>query len=217
MAPVLEWRGHRYQVTIPNRRQAAHRFQRLWWHLRVPWCFSREQNPSCQRPRVEVLKYPNSENWRPLMRPPRSLHSFDSDRCQIPLYSCLPCLILLLNVLLLRFDVQFARDLAVTRNFGSLGFNRLLLIIRSHRPFERHLTVLRDDLDVVCIGRERLVFHDGLSNLLGDVAIRTIVLLLICGRLILAPITLIDFGVVRRRRRLLGRWFLRRRYNSRTQ
>ena len=54
-----------------------------------------------------------------------------------------------------------------------------------------------------------IVFHDGLSNLLRDVAIRTIVLLLIGGRLTLVPIPFVDFGVVRRRRGLLGRWFLR--------
>ena len=96
------------------------------------------------------------------------------------------------------FDVQFAGDFAVAGDFGSLGFNRFLLVLGSHWPFQRDLTVLRNDLDVVCIRGERFVFHDGLSNLLRDVAIRTIVLLLICGRLILAPIPFVDFGVIRR-------------------
>src|SRR5580700_7745973 len=218
MAPVPEWQGHRYRVTIPNRRLAPRRFRHLLSHLQAPSCFSHEQNPSCQHPREEVLKYLNSENWRLSMRPPPSRRSFDSDRYQILPYSYLPCLILLLSSkLLLRFDVQFAGDLAVSADFSSLGFNRFLLVLRLHRPLERYLTVFRNDLDVVCICGERFVFHDGLSNLLRDVAIRTIVLLLICGRLILAPIPFVDFGVVRRRRGLLGRWLLRIRHYSSTK
>src|SRR5580700_3676397 len=197
MAPVPEWQGHRYRVTIPNRRLAPRRFRHLLSHLQAPSCFSHEQNPSCQHPREEVLKYLNSENWRLSMRPPPSRRSFDSDRYQILPYSYLPCLILLLSSkLLLRFDVQFAGDLAVSADFSSLGFNRFLLVLRLHRPLERYLTALRNDLDVVCICGERLVFHDGLTNLLRDVAIRTIVLLLICGGLVLIPIPFVDLGVV---------------------
>src|SRR5579859_7515569 len=130
MAPVPEWRGHRYQVTIPNRRPAERPFRHQSWHLPAPWYFSHEQNPSSQRPREEVLKYLSSENWRLSMCPPRSLHSFDSNKCQIPLYSYLPCLILLMSSkLLLRFDVQLAGDLAVADDFGSLSFNRFLLVL----------------------------------------------------------------------------------------
>src|SRR5580693_5545974 len=218
MAPVPEWRGHRYRVTIPIRRPAERLFRHPLWHLPALWYFSREQNLSCQRPREEVLKCLSSENWRLSMRLLCSRRSFDSDKYQILPYSYLPCLILLLSSkLLLRFDVQFAGDLAVSGDFSSLGFNRFLLVLRLHRPLERYLTVFRNDLDVVCICGERFVFHDGLSNLLRDVAIRTIVLLLICGRLILTPIPFVDLGVVRRRRRLLGRWFLRRRHHPSSQ
>src|ERR1022692_4731932 len=90
MAPVPESRGHRYRVTIPNRRLAAHRLRRLLWHLQALWCFYREQNPSCQRPREEVLKYLCSENWQLSTRPPRFRYSFDSDKCQILLCFYLP-------------------------------------------------------------------------------------------------------------------------------
>ena len=76
-------------------------------------------------------------------------------------------------------------------------------------PFKRYLTVLRNDLDVVCVGGERFVFHDGLSYLLRDVAVRTIVLLLIRGRLILALIPFVNLGIVWRRRGRLASWFLR--------
>src|SRR5579872_990042 len=131
----------------------------------------------------------------------------------------LPAMLILLCLVvsMLWFDVQFAGDLAVAGDFRSLGFNRFLLVLGSHRPFECYLTVLRNDLDVACIRGERLVLHEGLSNLLRDVAIRTIVLLLICGRLILAPIAFVDFGVVGRRRGLLGRWLLRRRQYASTK
>src|ERR1043166_7460445 len=114
------------------------------------------------------------------------------------------------SALLLRFDVQLACDLAIAGDLHSLGFKRFLLVLGSHRSLQRYVTVLRHDLDVVCIHRKRLVFHNGLSNLLRDVAVGTIIFLLIGGRLVLAAILLVDFGVVRRGRALLGRWVLRR-------
>src|ERR1700731_3870816 len=130
MAPGPEWRGRRYRVTIPNRRLAARRFRHRLWHLQAPSCFSHEQNPSCQHPREEALKYLSSGNWRLSTCPPRSRRSFDSDKCRILLYFCLPCLILLLSLkLLLRFDVQFAGDLVFTGNFSRLGLDRSLLVL----------------------------------------------------------------------------------------
>src|SRR5437762_8189825 len=130
MAPGPEWRGHRYRVTIPNRRLAPRRFRHLLWHLQAPSCFSHEQNPSCQRPREEAPKYLSSENWRFSMRPPHSRRSFDPDKCQILPYFYLPCLFLLLSLkLLLRFDVQLAGDLVFTGNFSRLGLDRSLLVL----------------------------------------------------------------------------------------
>src|ERR1700683_1743270 len=90
MAPAPESRGHRYRVTNPNHRPVTHRFRGLLWHLPAPWYFSREQNPSCQDPREEVLKCLCSENWPLLVRPRRSRRSFESDKCQILLCFCLP-------------------------------------------------------------------------------------------------------------------------------
>ena len=60
------------------------------------------------------------------------------------------------------------------------------------------MTILGDDLDIVRVGGERFVFHDGLSYLLGDVLVRAIVLLLICGGLVLAPIPLINLRYCQR-------------------
>src|SRR5450631_3647037 len=129
MAPVLESRGHRCRVTIPNRRPAERRFRHLLWHLQEPWCFSRAQNPSCQRPREEVLKYLCSENWPLSMRPPRSRHLFDSDKCQTLLCFCLPFLILLLlRLLVLGFDVQLAGYFVFASHFSGLCLDRLLLV-----------------------------------------------------------------------------------------
>ena len=55
-----------------------------------------------------------------------------------------------------------------------LGFDVALVIFGPHWPAQCHLAVLRDDFDVVCVGRESTVLVDRFSNLLCDGAIRII-------------------------------------------
>src|SRR5664279_183314 len=120
-----------------------------------------------------------------------------SGRYQILLCSYLPlCFSFWCRVVLLRFDVQVVGHFVGARDFSGLGGNGLLLGLGVNRSLQRDLTVLRDDLDVVGVGRQRFVTHDGLTNLLRTVAVRTIFLLLVGGRFILILISLIHLGIV---------------------
>ena len=60
--------------------------------------------------------------------------------------------------------------------------------------------MLRDDLDVMRVRREQFVFHNGLSYLLRDVAVRTIVLLLIGSLILAAMIWLVNAGNIEKGR-----------------
>src|ERR1035441_7330748 len=117
-------------------------------------------------------------------------------------------ILLLLRLLVLGFDIQFAGYLVFARHFGGLGLDSLLLVLGPYRPFKRDLAVLRDDLHIVGIGGQGFVFHNRLPNLLRDIAVGTILLLLIGRGLILVAISLIHFGVVSRWRGRLPCWLL---------
>jgi hypothetical protein len=89
-----------------------------------------------------------------------------------------------------------ACDITGSSDSRSLGLNVALLIVRSNRTLQCDLTVLGDDLDVVSVGRKRLVFHDRRPDLLGYIPISGLVSLLIgCGGVFIR-IALIGFGVV---------------------
>src|ERR1039458_9740635 len=103
---------------------------------------------------------------------------------------------LLLRLLVLGFDVQFAGYLVFARHFGGLGLDSLLLVLGPYRPLKRDLAVLRDDFHIVGISGQGFVFHNGLPNLLCDVAVGTILLLLIGRGFVRAAISLIHLGVV---------------------
>ena len=94
------------------------------------------------------------------------------------------------------FDVHLAGYLVLASDFSSLGLDRPLLLLRLHWPLQGDLAILRDDLDIVGVGGEGFVVHDGLSYLLGNVSIRPIFFLLISGGLIRASIPFVDFGIV---------------------
>src|ERR1039458_1149134 len=117
---------------------------------------------------------------------------------------------LLLRLLVLGFDVQFAGYLVFARHFGGLGLDSPLLVLGPYRPLKRDLAVLRDDLHIVGIGGQGFVLHNGLPNLLSDIAVGTILLLLISRGLMLAAISLIDLGIVNCWSSLLTSWFLRK-------
>src|ERR1022692_1027509 len=107
-------------------------------------------------------------------------------------------ILLLLRLLLLGFDVQFAGYLVFARHFGSFRLDSLLLVLGPYRPLQSDLAVLSDDLHVVGIGGQGFVFHNRLANLLSDIAVGTILLLLIGRGFILAAISRIHFGIVSR-------------------
>src|ERR1035437_988009 len=119
-------------------------------------------------------------------------------------------ILLLLRRLVLGFDVQFAGYLVFARHFGGLGLDSLLLVLGPYRPLKRDLAVPRDDLHIVGIGGQGFVLHNGLPNLLSDIAVGTILLLLIGRGLMLAAISLIDPGIVNCWSSLLTSWFLRK-------
>src|SRR5450432_2417116 len=102
------------------------------------------------------------------------------------------------------FDIEFAGDLVVPGNFVGLGFDRALLFVGTHRSLQGDLAILRDDLYIVRVRGERLVAHQGTADLLGEVPVRTRVLLLVRGGLIGAPVALVHFAVVGRGRGLRG-------------
>src|SRR5579864_6916797 len=58
----------------------------------------------------------------------------------------------------------------------------MLLFFGADGPFQRDLPVLGDHLHVVSVSGKALVRLNGLSNLLSELTIGTIVLLLICSR-----------------------------------
>src|SRR5579864_5451257 len=102
----------------------------------------------------------------------------------------------ILGNLAFRFDGQFADDFAFTGNFRRLAFDRMLLFFGADGPFQRDLPVLGDHLHVVSVSGKALVRLNGLSNLLCELTIGTIVLLLICSRFVGIPVSLIHLGVV---------------------
>src|ERR1019366_9039572 len=107
-------------------------------------------------------------------------------------------ILLLLRLLVFGFDVQFASHLVFTRHFSGFRLDSLLLVLGPYRPLQRDLAVLSDDLHIVGIGGQGFVFHDRLPNLLSDIAVGTILLLLIGRRLILVAISLIHLGIISR-------------------
>src|ERR1039458_1480175 len=115
---------------------------------------------------------------------------------------------LLLRLLVLGFDVQFAGYLVFARHFGGLGLDGLLLVLGPYRPLKRDLAVLRDDLHIVGIGGQGFVFHNRLANLLCDIAVGTILLLLISRGFVGTAISLIYLGVVSRWSGRLPCWLL---------
>src|ERR1017187_1090906 len=115
---------------------------------------------------------------------------------------------LLLRLLVLGFDVQFAGYLVFARHFGGLGLDSLLLVLGPYRPLKRDLAVLRDDLHIVGIGGQGFVLHYGLANLLCDIAVGTILLLLISRGFVRAAISLIYLGIVSRWSGGLPCWLL---------
>src|SRR6266478_3613905 len=110
---------------------------------------------------------------------------------------------------LLTAYLYFIGDFALPRNCRSFCFNSLFFFLGVYGPFECHHSVLCDDFNVVCVSGKRFVFHNCASNLPGKFPIRSIVLLLIRSRFGLAPIALVDFGVVGGLLALLGVGVLR--------
>src|SRR5580700_5976654 len=96
----------------------------------------------------------------------------------------------------LSFNVQLAGYIILSSYFSSLCFNRSLLVVRSYGSFQGHLTVLRNDFHIMGIGRQRLVFHDRLANLLRHIAVRRFVPLLVCCGLVCVLIALVNLCVV---------------------
>src|SRR5439155_11331312 len=90
----------------------------------------------------------------------------------------------------------FVRDFALPRNCRSFCFNSLFFFLCIYGSLQRNHSVLRDDLNVVCVSGKRFVFHNRATNLPGEFTIRTVFLLLIRSRFGFAPIALVDFGVV---------------------
>src|ERR1035441_4369325 len=117
-------------------------------------------------------------------------------------------ILLLLRLLVFGFDVQFASHLVFARHFSGFRLDSLLLVLGPYRPLQRDLAVLSDDLHVVGIGGQGFVFHNRLANLLCDIAVGTILLLLISRGFVRAAISLIHLGVVSRWRGRLPCWLL---------
>src|SRR5450755_1103567 len=105
-------------------------------------------------------------------------------------------ILLLLRLLVLGFDIQFAGYLVFARHFSGLGLDSLLLVLGPYGPLQSDLAVLSDDLHIVGIGGQGFVFRNRLPNLLRDIAVGTILLLLIGRGFVRAAISLIHFGVV---------------------
>src|SRR5450432_4202658 len=117
-------------------------------------------------------------------------------------------ILLLLRLLVLGFDIQFAGYLGFARHFGGLGLDSLLLVLGSYRSLQRDLAALSDDLHVVGIRRQGFVFHNRLANLVCDIAVGTILFLLISRGFARAAISLIQLGVLSRWRGSLTCWLL---------
>src|SRR5437868_13070470 len=65
---------------------------RPWLLLRVPWCFSREQNPLCPGFQETERRYPYCENFPDAGRRLRSPRWYGPDKFRTLLYFCLPLL-----------------------------------------------------------------------------------------------------------------------------
>jgi len=92
-----------------------------------------------------------------------------------------------------------------TDDVGSLGGHGLLLLDGVHRSPERDGAVLRDDLDVVSIGRERLISDDRLADIACDLEVRFVFRLLISGSgVIFVSCGVVGSGLGGRRTLILG-------------
>ena len=88
--------------------------------------------------------------------------------------------------------------LSLPGDFDGLGFDRLLLLVGAHRALERHLAVDGDDLDVVGVGRQRVVLGERAANLLRQLTVGGGFLLLIRRHGTFGAVALVDLGVVGR-------------------
>lgn len=70
-----------------------------------------------------------------------------------------------------RRDIDLISHIAVAGDRGSFRGNIGLFIFGPHWALEGDFAVLRDDLDVVGVGGQRLVLMNGRANFLGDFAI----------------------------------------------
>ena len=104
---------------------------------------------------------------------------------------------------LLGCDGQFVRYVFRAYDRDGLRLDVGLIVVGANRTFQGDFAVSRDDLDVVTVGGERVVLHDGAANLLGGVAVGRIHLLVVGRRCPLVSVALILLGVVRLRLRIL--------------
>src|SRR6266852_3050605 len=220
MVPSQELPVRLSQPAIPDPRPAMLPFQHRWKHLRVLSYVFRLQSPWYLHSEEKVLKY-LSFGTRLLSEHLRHVPRWrDPYRYRTLLYFFLPCessLRSLVAYLILRFDIQLVGYFVLACHFCSLRRHRHFFVFGADGPLECDHPVLRDDLNVVCVARQGLVFHNCLANLLGDVAVRTVFFLLVRRRFIAVPVALIDLSVVSLwRSRFLG-GFLRTRNRPSSQ
>src|SRR6266481_2453229 len=120
--------------------------------------------------------------------PPPAVLLLDSSKSQTLPSSSLPFSSPCDLLLRLRWrHFQLIDHVPCTCYFGRLSFDCALLFFRANRPLQCHLSVLRYDLDVVCIGGKGLVISDGRPDPFRQVAVRRIHLLPIrCWRTLVA-------------------------------
>src|SRR4029077_386910 len=78
-----------------------------------------------------------------------------------------------------RRHAQLIGYVPLTRYRDGLGLDGGLLVFGAHRALQGYFAVLADDLNVVSIGRQRLVIVKSRANLLGELAVGWIHFLLI--------------------------------------
>ena len=82
------------------------------------------------------------------------------------------------------------------KDIDRLLFDVGFFLVRVDRSLERHVAVLRDDLDVVGVGRERVVFDNRAPDVARDFDVRSVLFLLIGGDFAGVAVALVYRGVI---------------------
>src|ERR1700734_380083 len=101
------------------------------------------------------------------------------------------------ELLLCWCNLEFVRNIVWAGDGDSLRLNVGFLVVGSNWSLKGDFAVLRDDLDILRVGRQRLIVHDRPADFLRQLAVRRILRLLVGSSRSGTCVTLIILGVVR--------------------